>query len=289
MKKNIYDFNQSITNQGSHQETIIDSKKSTSLEVKEIWNYRWMLMNLIKNNILLPYNETFLNIIWVILRPAIIVLVMVTIKNRSGASMGVDIPYVLFLFSGIIVWWLFSESVSGAAAGMQRYKSLLTKVYFPRLITVIVPVLSNLGNFLIQFCGLLFLIYYYETGIDYELFFLPLLYLNVIFLSFSLGFIFSILNLILKDFEKGLTYTLYVGFFVSPILYTIDIVPEDYRTLYLLINPIAPILENIRQVLNDEINVNFFLMFQSWSLTILLLFIGIKIFVSQHEKLIERL
>ena len=135
----------------------------------------------------------------------------------------------------------------------------------------------------------MFLIYYYETGIDYELFFLPLLYLNVIFLSFSLGFIFSILNLILKDFEKGLTYTLYVGFFVSPILYTIDIVPEDYRTLYLLINPIAPILENIRQVLNDEINVNFFLMFQSWSLTILLLFIGIKIFVSQHEKLIERL
>ena len=91
----------------------------------------------------------------------------------------------------------------------------------------------------------------------------------------------------LKD--KNITYTLYVGFFASPVFYSINIIPEEYVSLYLLINPIAPILENIRLALNNEININFFLMFQSWSLTIILLFIGIRIFVSQHEKLIERL
>ena len=288
-KKDIYDFNKKIYDQKKQHETLIDSKNSNTLNLKELWHFRWMLFNLIKNNILLPYNETFLNIIWVFLRPTIIVLVMVTIKNRSGASMGVDIPYVLYLFSGIIVWWLFSESVSGAAGGLQRYKSLLTKIYFPRLVTIIVPVLSNLGNFAIQILGVVILINYYNLGLDYEILLLPLIYLNVIFLSFSLGFIFSILNLILKDFEKGLTYTLYVGFFASPIFYSIKIIPEKYQSIYLFANPIAPILENIRQVLNYNINVDYTLMIQSWSISLLLFLIGIKVFSSQHERLIERL
>jgi len=117
------------------------------VSLTEIWRVRNMVSNLIRSSALLPYSNTYFSYLWTLLRPFIFLGVIVFIKQRSGGNMGEEIPYPLFLYSGLILWWYLVDAIKQSARSVFTYQGLISKIYFPRVIAPAVPVFGILFCF----------------------------------------------------------------------------------------------------------------------------------------------
>lgn len=219
------------------------------LSFAELWRCRWMFLNLVRSSALLPYSETKFGYFWTMLRPFIFLSVMVLIKQRSGGVMGENFAYPLFLYTGLVLWWYLVDSVKASARSPFLYKGLITKIYYPRVITPAIPVLGRLFDLLIQAVGILVMMLIFDHYPDSNILLLPVAVFNILLLSLGLGYLFSILVVAFRDTERILDYILYIGIFLSPVLYAPTIIPSEYRTLYIWINPTVGPLSAFRAAL----------------------------------------
>src|SRR5262245_14895779 len=119
---------------------IVPPKGWGSYSFREIWEARFILWNLIMRNIRSSYADMRWGVLWTLLRPIIFVSVVFTIKHRSNAQMAEGVNYVLFLYSGLVLWWYFVAALSAATKSVFKDSGLISKIYYPRIITPIVPV-----------------------------------------------------------------------------------------------------------------------------------------------------
>jgi lipopolysaccharide transport system permease protein len=203
---------------------------------------------MVRRQIRVEFDQMYLGFFWAIARPLIMVLVFVLLRDLSQARLGVTIPYALYLFSGLILWFYFIESVMETAASVQRDAGLIQKVYFPRLMSPIATVLAGLYGFGIAAVPLAVMMVYYGVYPSWSLLLLPLVLAQVLVLILGLGCVFAALTLSNRDWQKFLAFSLYVGLFVSPVIYSPDMIPERVRDLYYL-NPMAGTLLAFRSTL----------------------------------------
>src|ERR1043166_7337250 len=117
------------------------------IDLREYYRYRHLLASLIWRDIRLQFDQMYLGFVWASIRPLLYVFVFVAFRNLSEANTHVSIPYPLYVYSGLILWYYFVEASMDTAACLKRDAYLLTKVYYPRLITPVVSVVSNLVGF----------------------------------------------------------------------------------------------------------------------------------------------
>jgi lipopolysaccharide transport system permease protein len=229
--------------------TLRPSSGFSAFNLREIWAARYLFWNLICRDVKVPYASVSFGLLWTLARPLLFMTVLILIKRASDARMHEGVSYVLYVYSGLILWAYFEKAASAASKSVHMDAGLITKVYYPRLITPAVPVVAGMVDLGLQMALLPLGMLFFRHGPDWHLLLLPLVLLHVMVLALGVGLFVSSLSAANQDFQALLKHVLYIGFFASPVMYSVSMIPAEHRVLYHLLNPMAAPLEVFRAVL----------------------------------------
>lgn len=220
-----------------------------SLDFGELWSYRELVVFLVWRDVKVRYKQTVLGVIWALLQPLVTMVIFSVIFGRLAKLPSDGVPYPVFTLSGLLAWQLFASAVTSASASLIGNSSLVTKVYFPRLIIPLAAVGSAFVDFIVA-CVLLFgLMLWYGVVPGLAVMALPFFVLLALTTAFGVGLWASALNVQYRDVQYVVPFALQVWFFISPVAYSARLVPAGtWRTIYAL-NPIVGILDGFRWTL----------------------------------------
>lgn len=219
------------------------------IPVKEIWRYRDLLYLFVKRDFVAFYKQTVLGPLWFIIQPVLTTLMFTLVFGQIAGLSTDGLPQILFYLAGVTVWGYFSESLTKTSTTFSDNAHLFGKVYFPRMITPLAIITSNLMRFGVQFgIFIVFLIYYWAQGSvqpNLAILLLPLLVLLMAAISLGLGLIFSAMTTKYRDLRFLLQFGVQLFMYVTPVIYPVSAIPEKYA-VYIQINPLTPIVETFR-------------------------------------------
>lgn len=218
------------------------------IELQEIWRHRELLYYLVWRDLKARYKQTVFGASWIILQPLLMTLVFAVFLGKIARVPSDGVPYVLFLFSGLLPWTFFSNAVSGSSYSLVNNAPLVTKVYFPRSLVPIAATLVRLSDFIVAAAVLLLLMVYYHQPINWTILLAPFLILQLTLLAIGLGIWFSALNAKYRDISTALPVLLQLWMFTSPIVYPASLVPSKWTWVYEL-NPLVGMMEGFRSSL----------------------------------------
>ena len=271
------------------QTTITSEHKLMDLHIKETFRYRDLIFLFVKRDFTAMYKQTVLGPLWAIIQPLLTTLVFTVIFGKLAKLTTADapgeilLPGFLFYMAGNICWSLFSTTVEATSNTFLKNRTTMGKVYYPRLVAPISTALSNLISFTIQFVLLDgFLLFFVFTGkaeirITPALALLPLLIAQLLILAVGCGIILSSVTTKYRDLAMLVGFGLHLWQYASPIAYGLELIPESWRTAYLL-NPVTPIVTTFRYALFGSGYFNLWFYLISWGMTLLIFFIGLILF-----------
>ena len=221
-----------------------------SINFKELWHYRDLLMMFVKKDFITFYKQTILGPLWFLIQPILTMLTFVVLFGQVAKLSTDGLPQIVFYLAGITIWNYFSESLTKTATVFKDNAAIFGKVYFPRLIMPLSIVCSGLLKFFVQF-GLFVLVVFYYTFITKQIhpnlwvLATPLLVLMMALFALGLGMIFSSLTTKYKDLIFLLTFGIQLFMYATPVVYPISAIPDKYQYLVLL-NPLTSIFECFR-------------------------------------------
>lgn len=264
--------------------TIIKPKgKLFEIDFKEIWRYRDLLVMFIKRDIVTQYKQTILGPTWYFIQPALTtIMYMVVFGGIAGISTD-GLPQPLFYLAGIVLWQYFSECLNKTSATFTQNQHIFGKVYFPRLISPLSNVLSNLLRMSIQF--LLFLIvyvYYVAVGVDvmpnaYALL-LPLLIVMLAGLSLGFGIIISSMTTKYRDLTILFTFIVQLWMYATPVIYPLSTITNDKIRMLMGINPLTSIFEAFKYGMLGVGQFSWGGLGYSFGFMVVLLLVGVVVF-----------
>lgn len=243
----------------TQQEEIIRLQPSrgwTALNLLEVWRYRELVYFLIWRDIKVRYKQTALGAAWAIIQPFFTMVVFTIFFGKLAGVPSDGVPYPIFSYTGLLPWGLFAKALSDAGRSMVANRSMITKVYFPRLVIPIASVLSGLVDFAIGSVVLIGMIIYYnhipipsaQITPTAAIITLPFFILLALITALGVGLWLSALNVKYRDINYVIPFLTQFWLFVTPIAYPSSIVPEQWRWLYAL-NPMTGVVEGFRWAL----------------------------------------
>ncbi len=239
-----------MDNKQTWTEEIKSQNTLFSINTKEVWNYRDLLLMLVKRDYVTFYKQTILGPIWFFVQPILTMLLYILLFGKIAKIDIGPVPPIAFYLSGIIIWNYFSEALTKTSTVFKDNANLFGKVYFPRLIMPLAIVVSGLMKFAIQFGLFLFVILYY-TFIDVKIhpnmwvLLTPVLILLMAIFALGLGMIFSSLTTKYKDLVFLLTFGIQLFMYATPVVYPSSAMPQRFSWL-LHFNPLTGIFECFR-------------------------------------------
>jgi len=228
---------------------IIKPKKGWQLiDFKELKDYRDLFYFLVTRDIKIRYKQTVLGGLWAIIQPLFFMVVFTLFFGKLAKVPSDGIPYPIFNFSAMVAWIYFSNAIINSGNSLIQNTSLISKVYFPRLIVPLTPVLAGLLDFFIAFIVLMGMMLYFHIYPTVMIFFLPLLIILMVLTASGVGAILAALNAKYRDIRYTIPFLVQLWMFASPIVYPASMVPEKYRLIYAL-NPMAGVIEGFRSAL----------------------------------------
>ena len=271
------------------QETIVIRPVSSgqTVDLGELYRYRGLLRRLVWKEVRVKFDSMYLGFLWPTARPLLMVVIFVLFKNVSKATTGETVPFPLFVYSGIIAWFYFAETLGDVAFAFQRDAGLISKVYYPRMVSPLVSILANLYDLAIAAVPLAAMMIYYRVTPGVSVLLLPLVLVQMLILTLGAGLIFATLALRVRDFERVLGLVVYVGLFLSPVYISLDRFTETKRS-WTLVNPMAGTLSAWRATLFGQA-FPWTWWLQSCVITGILLVLGWNMFRRIQAKILELL
>lgn len=213
------------------------------VDVRELWRYRELLFFLIWRDVKIRYKQAVLGIAWAVLQPAMLMIVFSVFLGRLGGFTGGDIPYPLFVLTGLLAWTFFSTAVGQAASSVVGSERLITKIYFPRLAVPFAAVGAAVFDFAISLGLLGVMMAAYGHAPSWQIVFAPVVFGILLIAAAGLGTLLAALTVAYRDFRFVTPFLLQVGMYATPTIYMLlppD--PSDGLKLWLTLNPlVAPI------------------------------------------------
>ncbi len=214
--------------------------------LKEIYDYRTMIASLIKRDLRGRYKGSALGFAWTFLNP-LLQLAVYTLVFSTIMRAGIE-DYYLFLFVALIPWIFFSSSVSAGASCIMAQKEMVKKIYFPREVLPIAHVTCQLVNMLLSFIVVLAVLLVSGKGVNLVAWlYLPIVIIAEYLLAISITMIVSAVTVYLRDLEHILIIITMAWQFLTPVMYSTDMVPEELRPIFNL-NPMTPIIVAYRDI-----------------------------------------
>ncbi len=273
---------------------ITPKNKFFTLNLKEVWQYRDLLVLFVKRDVITVYKQTVLGPLWYLIQPLFTsVTFTIIFNNVAGINTG-TIPPFLFNLAGITVWNYFTACLNGTSNTFASNAGIFGKVYFPRIITPLSIVISNLIKFGIQFLIFVaFYIYYYSQGADLRVnvlaLFFPILIVMMGILGLGLGMLISSLVTKYRDFSNLIGFGVQLLMYLSAVMYPMELIKQKIPEYGWLVqyNPLAYLIETARYMLLEVGSISVGGLIYTGSITVLVFFIGLLIFNKTEKSFID--
>jgi lipopolysaccharide transport system permease protein len=221
------------------------ASKAPLINFRELWSFRHLFLTLVWRTLRVRYKQTVIGVAWAILQPLFLTMIFTVIFGRFAGMSSNGQPYPIFILSGLLIWNFISQAFGQGSASIVNNAHLITKIYFPRIILILVAVTTCFVDLLCAFSLLVAMMIWYGISPSIgALAFIPMLlvgWLTVIGLSLWFG----ALYVPYRDVGHLLPFITTVWMFLSPVIYPSNLLPEKYMYLYAL-NPLAPVIETSR-------------------------------------------
>ena len=258
--------------------------KLLSVDFKEIWQYRDLMMLFVKRNIITQYKQTILGPLWYVIQP-LMTTVMYMVVFGGIAKISTDgLPQPLFYLAGISFWQYFADCLTKTSNTFVNNAGIFGKVYFPRLVTPLSDVISNLVRFGIQFALFLIVYLYYFIFTDaniqpnlYALLF-PILVVMLAGLALGFGILFSSMTTKYRDLQLLLSFFVSLWMYATPVIYPLSTITNEKLRLVMQLNPLTGIVEFFKYGMLGVGNHEWWMLGYSFGFMVVLLAIGIVVF-----------
>jgi len=256
---------------------------------KDLWRYRELFMILAWRDVAVRYKQTIIGVLWAILQPLLTMIVFTILFGEiAGLPSDGNAPYALMVFSAMLPWTLFSASLGDASNSLINNASLISKVYFPRIIVPVATMVTAFVDFLISFVILLGLMLYYQFVPSWKILLLPFFILMGILTSIGPGLWISAINVQYRDFRYIIPFIVQFGLYVSPVGFSSSVIPEQWRLLYSL-NPMVGVIDGFRWCILDTLHSPLYLpaFFLSIAILVFFLWFGVRRFRKMEKSLAD--
>jgi lipopolysaccharide transport system permease protein len=261
----------------------IKPQRKFDFGLKELWTYKELFYFFTWRDIKVKYKQTVLGFLWAILQPFVTMVVFTFFFGRLLQVPSGNLPYPIFVLSGLLLWNIFSSGVVNAGNSMVTNSNIIKKIYFPRLIIPLSSILVSVFDFimtLVVFLGVL--IYYLATAqvqINwfYIILLLPLCVILSCLAAFGLGSLLAAMNIKYRDFRYLIPFLVQTLLFITPVIYPISIVKSGLIKWILSINPMYAAIEIFRSGLTGTLP-ELQLILTSVTSSLVLLFLGVYFF-----------
>ena len=224
---------------------IIEAGKTEGQYWKDLWNYRGLFYFLAWRDILVRYKQTAIGIAWAVLRPLLTMAVFTVVFGKIAKLPSEGAPYPIMVFAAMLPWQFFANSLSEASNSLIGNTSLISKVYFPRLVIPASSVITSFADFLISGVILAALMVWYQFVPGWRLITLPLFTGIAFAASMGAGLWLTALNVKYRDFRYLIPFIVQFGLYISPVGFSSTVVPEKWRLLY-SVNPMVGVIDGFR-------------------------------------------
>ena len=236
---------------GDAAELIVTAGRSSQQYWRDLWRYRELFFFLAWRDFAVRYKQTAIGVAWALIRPLLTMIVFTVIFGGLAKMPAPDgVPYPLLVMSGMLPWTFFSSAMSESASSILANANLISKVYFPRLITPAAVVLVTFVDLAISGLLMFGLMLYFGRLPPWQIVVLPLFLIQALAAALGVGLWLSALTVKYRDFRFVVPFLVQFGLYISPVGFSSDVVPAAWRTAFAL-NPVVGVIEGFRWTLLD--------------------------------------
>lgn len=266
--------------------TIIEPGSGRAMaSLAEIWQHRPLFAIFVWRDIKIRYKQTLVGIAWAWVQPMMLVLVYSIFFGYLARFPSGDFPYPVFVLTGLVVWQFFVRACNDGNGVLVNNGHIMSRLYFPRLILPMSSVVGGLVDFVVGLMVLAGVMAFYRIVPDLRILALPVILFLLLVLSLGAAIWLSMLNAVHRDFGLVTPVVLQVGFFISPVFYSMDLVPVRFHWFYSL-NPMVGYLESVRWSLGGRADFPDAIMITSSLACTVVIFLSGLVFFRRNEALV---
>jgi lipopolysaccharide transport system permease protein len=265
---------------GRHHENQVFGLMGTWLS--EIWHSREILYYLAWRDVKVRYKQAALGAAWAVIQPLFTMLTFTFVFGRLAQMPSDGIPYPLFSYSGLLLWTYFAVTLATTGNSLIVNASLVTKIYFPRVLLPAAAAAAGLIDLAVSSVFLVALLLYYHVTPHWTMLLTPIFVGQTVLLVVGVGMLLAALNVRFRDIKYTIPFLTQIGLFVTPIIYPVTFLPQKYQG-WLALNPMSGVVQGFRACLFGQA-IDWSLQLCSWAVTLVLLVIG-----SLHFRNTERI
>lgn len=249
--------------------------------LSEIWHSREILYFLAWRDVKVRYKQATLGILWAVLQPLFTMITFAFFFGRVAGIPSDGVPYPLFSYSGLLLWTYFSVTLAQVGNSLVANSSLVTKIYFPRVLLPASAAVAGLLDMLVSSVFLIGMLFYYRVTPRWTMLLTPVFVAETVLLVVGVGMLLAALNVRFRDVKYTIPFLTQIGLFVTPIIYPVHFLPARFQ-MWLALNPMTGVVQGFRACLFGGV-FDWGVIACSWVVTLALLLLG-----SLHFRSTER-
>ncbi len=271
----------------TNHETIIEPARGWSaLKLREVWDYRDLLYFMVMRDLKTRYSQTALGPLWIIINPLFSMVLYTVIFGVIAKLPSGNVPYQVFTYCALLPWDMFSDDVGSGSTSLLSNRELISKIYFPRLVLPFSRVISSLVDFWISFVILIGMLIFYRITPTWGVILIPFFLLLIMLTGLGIGLWFSGIIVKYRDFGQVTGYLVRALMYLSPVVYSSEVVPERFYFLYHL-NPMANVLEGFRWALLGTAPPDWIMLLVSAGISVALFLTGLYQFRRVERSIVD--
>lgn len=239
----------------------------------ELWHFRELLYFLAWRDVKVRYKQAAFGAAWAIIQPLFTMLIFTFFFGRMASIPSGGIPYPLFFYTTLVPWTYFAGTLGQAGNSLVSNASLITKIYFPRILLPASAALSSLLDFGVGSSFLVLMMLYYRVTPGWALLLWPLAVLEMLLVTMGVSMLLAALNVRYRDVKHVIPFVIQLGLFVSPVLYPVTYLAPRWRLL-LALNPLTAVMEGFRMCLFPSHQTDWNLMAASLTTSVVFFVVG---------------
>jgi lipopolysaccharide transport system permease protein len=256
-------------------------------DLRELWRYRDLVYYLARRDLAVRYRQTAIGAAWAVVRPVAFAAVFGVFLTLIGRVPTEGIPYPVFALTGMTMWLFMASCLGLTATSTMSSSSLVSKVYFPRLAIPLAAVIPPIADFLIALLVLFAAMALYGVAPTTNILALPAVFALALAIAFGAGLWLSAFAARYRDVQHVVPFVVQVGLFVSPVLYPLTLIPDQWQWLYSL-NPLVSVLEGFRWCLLGTSSPGTLILIPI-AVSVLLLASGLMVFAREQTRFADDL
>ena len=238
-----------MTTSTSPNTTIIEPQSGWQLiDWRELWRYRDLFFFLVWRDVKTRYAQSVLGVGWAVIQPLFSMVVFTIVFGNLARVSSDGMPYAIFSYTALVPWTYFASALTGASSSLIGASNMITKVYFPRLVIPLAPVLGKLVDFAIALVILFGLMIWFRVSPTWGVLALPLLIVLMMLTAAGMGMWLTALAVQYRDINYAMSFAVQLLMYAAPVVYPASNVPERWQSWYAL-NPMVGVIEGFRAAL----------------------------------------